>query len=90
MVGGGAAIQRHPGKLGAVPPHFFKKGCLVTKNAGTYTPEEAAEFLKISKEDLEQLTRDGKIRMHQHSRRLYYLGGELDSAKSVLSQSKLF
>lgn len=60
----------------------------MAKNSSTYTPEEAAEFLEISMERLEQLTRDGKIRMHKHSRRLYYLGGELDSARSVLSQSK--
>jgi len=51
---------------------------------GTYSPFEAAEFLGISEEDLENYTRDGQIRIQVYGGRRYYLGGELDSARGML------
>jgi hypothetical protein len=54
----------------------------------TYTPVEAAKFLGITLLRLAQLTASGTIRMQRHRKQNFYLGGELDSARSALQHER--
>jgi len=49
-----------------------------------YTPEQAAKFLNITIDELNELNQKGQIRQWQYKKERYYLGGELDALKMTL------
>lgn len=55
---------------------------LPTRN--TYEPEQAAEFLEISMDELEELKQKRALVLRCHRNRKFFLGGELDYIKPTV------